>query len=260
MRDALRLVRSGGDDLSVAVKSAQLIRDIVFRLRAHIRENPFPNRQDEIRYFKFWAPRFFGRLFYYRKVSDILIHRLHASPDRLEAILRKEMETIEEFYYRHEELCKMYYLKDNSLDDRLFVRNVQENRMFDEVEIIMDSDFCVGSYLASRLYANLRLRDYLDQQLNKEGPEQVENKAPGLIFTDDKTNAGELIILFFLLKCFNNGKAQLKEIVQWFEINANIKVGNIHVIWQEIKRRKTGITKYLDRGRELIVNKAADED
>jgi hypothetical protein len=259
MRDALRLIHSDNDQLSAAVKSVQIVREIIIRLRAFTRDNPFPDQQDEIRYFKYWGPRFYGRLFYYRKICDLGIARMHNSPERLETLLKKELQTIEDFYYRHEQLCKMYYLKDNSLDERIFIRNASENHFFDEVEVLMDQDFCVGCYFASRLYANQKLRRYLKHQLEAKNP-LVTNDAPQLTWTDGKTDAGEIIIALYLSKSFNDGKAQLKEIVQWFEVRANIKVGNIHVLWQEIKRRKTGITKFLDRGRELLLNKAEDED
>jgi hypothetical protein len=258
MRDALRLIHSESDQLSVAVKSVQVVRDIIIRLRTHNRERPFPDRQEEIRYFKYWGPRFYGRLFYYRKICDLEIARIHTGPDRLETFLRKEMQTIEDFYYRHEELCKMYYLKDDSLDDRIFIRNASENHFFDEVEMLMDQDFCVGCYFASRLYANQKLRSYLKHQLEVKNP-IAGTDATQLTWTNGKTDAGEIILALYLSKSFNDGQAQLKEIVQWFEVHANIKV-NIHVLWQDIKRRKTGITKFLDRGRELLLNKAEDED
>lgn len=258
MRDALRLTHSDTDQLSVAVKSVEIVRDIIMRLCTHNRENPFPDREEEIRYFKYWGPRFFGRLFYYQKICDLEIARMHLTTDRLKSFLRNEIQTIEDFYYRHEELCKMYYLKDNSLDDRIFIRNAAENHFFDEVEILMDRDFCVGCYFVSKLFANQKLKRYLKHQLEEETA-SITTAAPQLTWTNGKTDAGEIILALYLSNSFNGGQAELKEIVQWFEVHANINV-NIHVLWQDIKRRKTGITKFLDKSRELLLNKAEDED
>lgn len=183
MRDALRLIHSESDRLTSAVKSAELVKKIIIRLRDYSRETPFPDRQEEIWYFKYCAPRFYGRLLYYRIVCDFEIARLHTLPDRMEALLTKEMQAIEDFYYRHEELCKMYYLKDTSLDNRLFIRNAAENHFFDEVEMLMDKDFCVGCYFASRLYANQKLRRYLKHQLESRNP-LITTDVPQLTSTD----------------------------------------------------------------------------
>ncbi len=259
MRDALRLIHSQNDQLSAAAKSVELVRDTIIQLRAHNNENPFPAQEDEIRFFKYWGPRFYGRLFYYNKVYDIEIARLYHTSEGFKLLLKDELQLIENFYYRHEELCKMYYLQDEALDNRLFIRNAAENHFFDEVEMLMDKDFCVGCYFASRLYANQKLRKHLDHQLEvKESP--APNDEPQLTWTNSKTDAGEIIIALFLSNSFNAGQVELKEIVQWFETHANIKIDNIHVLWQDIKRRKKGITKFLDKSRELLLNKAEEED
>ena len=258
MRDALRLTHSQYDQLSAAVKSIQLVKDIILRLRTYIRENPFPERKKEIRLLKYWEPRFYSRIFYYEAIAGIEIARLYSSTEGFEGLLKKEAKAIEDFYYRHEVFCKMYYLRDNSLNDRIFIRNAAENHFSDEVEKLMDTDFSVGSYLISRLYANQQIRRYLKHQFEVKKL-IVTTDAPQLTWTNGKTDAGEIILALYLSKSFNDGKAQLKEIVQWFEVHANIKV-NIHVLWQDIKRRKTGITKFLDRSRELLLNKAEDED
>src|ERR1700754_1214693 len=142
MRDALRIIHSESDRLTTAIKSAELVKKTIIRLATHNSENPFQDQQEEIWYFKYCAPRFYGRLLYYRKVCKFEIARMHTLPGHMEALLTKEMQTIEDFYYRHEELCKMYYLKNTSLDDRLFIRNAAENHFFDEIEMLMDKDFC----------------------------------------------------------------------------------------------------------------------
>ena len=260
MQDALRLVRSEKDQHKIAAKSVHLINDFIIRLRTYTRENPFPDQKQEIRYFKFYAPRFYGRLFYYLKVCEIATKRLHLSPERMETVLKAELAAIDEFYLKHEDFCKIYYLKNTRLDDRLFVRNQEENQKINEVEIIMGNDFSVGCYYAARLYSNLALRKYLKRELDRKELLDQQQKPSSLTWTDSKTDAGELIIALYLKRSFNGGKAQLKQIVEGFETAFNIKIGNISVLWQEIKRRKIAKTKFLDSARDLLNKKAEDEE
>jgi hypothetical protein len=255
MRDALRLIHSKNDRLSTAVNSAQLVREIIIRLQVHNKENPFPNREDEIRYFKYWGPRFYGRLFYYPKICDIEIARMHTTTDRFETFLKKEMQTIEDFYYRHEELCKMYYLKDTSLDDRIFIRNASENHFFDEVEKLMDQDFCVGCYFASRLYANQKLRRYLKHQLEAkkplvttESPQLTSidaNKETDLLLPDATFNIKNIDIveqmwgIYVSKSIYVNGKpATRKYIMKMLERFYGREVPNWEQLYQSITERK----------------------
>ena len=255
MRDALRLIHSKNDQLSAAVKSAQLVRDIIIRLHTHNKGNPYPNREEEIRYYKYWGPRFYGRLSYYRKICDIEIARMHTTTDRFESFLIKEMQTIEDFYYRHEELCKMYYLKDNSIDDRIFIRNASESHFFDEVEILMDQDFCVGCYFASRLYANQKLRRYLKHQLEVKNP-LVTTDAPQLVSSDARMeinpplpeatfNYNDIDIVeemrgkYLSKSIYVNGKpATRKQIMTMLERFYGRKIPNWEQLYQSITERK----------------------
>jgi len=254
MREELRLVHSGSDHLTTAVKAARLIKDYIRRLRDHIRDNSFTSRKEELDYFKYWAPRFYGRLLYYHKIIGIATERLHVGTVAFETYLKKQLAGLEDFYYLHEDFCKRFYLRDNILDDRIFVCNPAENQMLDEIEIVMASDFCLGSYYASKLYANLRLRRYLEHQLNLRPPPD----APRLTFEADKIFAGEIIFLLYTSKCFGNKK--LNEIAEWFQVHANTGTLHIHLLWQEMKRKKTSITKNIDQGVAAIRKKADDEN
>lgn len=257
MRDALRTTKQNYDTLTAAARSADIVTETIQKLRTYIRDVPFGSVKEEIRYFKHYAPRFYGRLFYYLAVSRLALKRLHTPVPAFRELLQEELRAIEKFYFRQEDLFKIYYLKDNSYDERLFLRSSSANPMSDPIEIVMASDFCIGCYYASQLFCNLHLRKYVERELIETDPARVPGPAPRLVFLDGKTDAGEVILLLWVSKSFGN--TPLKEIVEWFNATAGTKIENIHVIWQDLKRRKTGLVKYIQRGVELLQSKAEEE-
>ena len=57
----------------------------------------------------------------------------------------------------------------------------------------------------------------------------------------------ELIYGIHYSGSFNHGKADLKQIVRWFEAHLGLDLGQFYATWQEIARRKKSTTKYVDR-------------
>ena len=170
MRESLQLTHSGlahsgNDRITVAVRSIQVITAIIARLRGELAAHPFPGQKEEIDHFKKEAPLFYSRLFYFQKVLQVELHRLHTSRQEMETFLERERTAIDYFYHRHDDFCQLYHLDDTSIDHRLYIRNGAENPRLDEMEKIMDSDYCVGTYYAARLLANKGLRVYLEKQL-----------------------------------------------------------------------------------------------
>jgi len=256
MRQSLRLIQSESDHLAVAVKSIQLIKHIIGRLRDHIRNHPFADRQEEIHHFKKEAPLFYSRLFYFLKVLQTELHRLHTSQAEMVAFLERELSAIDEFYRFQEDFCKMYYLGDTRIDDRLYIRNEAENPRSDDVEITMDSDYCVGCYYAARLFANKSLKVYLEKQCKIIQSAPAEDAGPQIKWEAGTYALGEVILAAYVSEWF--GKARLKDIAAVFEKAARKRVGNINVIWQDMKRRKKEVAKNLLQAAEALNRKAAE--
>ena len=82
------------------------------------------------------------------------------------------------------------------------------------------------------------------------GPDDISLK-----WTFSKIGLIELIYALRELGVFNNGKAELKSIVQCFEQMFSIDLGNISSSFQEILERKKGYTNITDKLREVFLKK-----
>ena len=257
---SLDLISSESNRLTRSYKSSEAVQEACVRLRDFISTYQFADRKEEITYFKKHAPAFYGLLFYHAKEYRIEFEKEHRSREKLDALLVHELNVTEQFYEYHRDFYKYFYEQDSSMDDRLFIRDQAENTMRDEVEVLMGTNFCVGCYWAARIMANERLKAYLKVQLdslrNPVAPGSII--APDLKWTGSITDMVELIYALYLSGSFNNGKGTLKDIIKWFEIHLQVNLGKFYSTWQEIKRRKNLVTKFLDRCRSLV-QKAAEE-
>ena len=85
---ALLAAGSEKDTVSKYKLSAQLVNERILELRAYVKKHPLKTRAAEVRYFKDYAPRFYGRLFYFVKVCQLEVERQYAAKKRMEDYLR----------------------------------------------------------------------------------------------------------------------------------------------------------------------------
>jgi len=73
-----------------------------------------------------------------------------------------------------------------------------------------------------------------------------------LFWTGSKTDLIELLYALHSSKCINSGTADIKELAAHFEHFYNVDLGNYYHTFIEIRSRKTGRTKFLDRLSEML--------
>jgi hypothetical protein len=127
----------------------------------------------------------------------------------------------------------------------------------DEIDIVIDQDYCLGSYLVSWIQANTNYRQWLVKEmkiLNNPGQATGEKgvNSPELYWTASKTDLVEVINGMYLAGAFNNGKLDLKQVVEWFELHMDIDLGHFYNTFQQIARRKKERTKFLDLMKERL--------
>jgi len=260
LSNMLIVVSSEINILTRSYKSLQVVKHTLSRLVATIRQHHFPTIEAEIHYFKNLAPQFYSNLFYRLQEYRIEFEKEHASRQRVESLLLHELEATERFYEFHRYFYKYYYEGSTRMDDRIYIRNSEENGMMDEVEVIMGPDFSVGCYWTARLLANEQLKEYLKKELHLLRNPPTTGLLTGgartkLIWTDAPTDLAELGYALYHKGSFNGGKAPLKLIMGELESFFGADLGNYYGKGQEIKSRKITITKFLDEVTEIMQQK-----
>ena len=242
------------DGLPGLYRSTQYIKGVLKELKDHLRVHPFTDKTAEIHYFKAVAPPLYGRLFYYDKLYEAGLERAHAGQEPLRHYIELELAKIEQFHRRHDEFAHYYAVSETYMDDRVFIRDARENAMLDSVEVIMGDVFCVGCYWAAQIWANQKIRPYLQKMLHELDHPATTGQAT-LIWTDSPTDLVELLMALHEMKSFNHGKTTIKELADWVQFHWGIEIRYFHNTWQEISRRKKTLTKYLDAARDRLLQK-----
>lgn len=144
------------------------------------------------------------------------------------------------------------------LDDRLFSRaNVAHilSVEFTGIEMISYTTRTFGHIVAS-FKANDMLSAHILQvidALKDTGPTRPAQKNIGLIWTESKTGLIELAYALQSAGCFNDSKADLRQVVEVLQKAFNIDLGNYPRTFQEILARKTGYTNFIDKLRHHLL-------
>ena len=80
-----------------------------------------------------------------------------------------------------------------------------------------------------------------------------------ITWTRTKTDLVELIYAVCEADCFNFGKANLKQIVSYFENIFNVDLGNPYHTYIEIRERANR-TQFLNELKEILIRKMNDND
>jgi hypothetical protein len=115
----------------------------------------------------------------------------------------------------------------------------------------IDPDFSTGFDILVAIYlSNKKLVNFLNRKItaidNNRALPDVPADKPKISWTDSKAALIEVIYAFKAKGSFNHGKATLKDITDVFQKVFDVELSNPTRDFQELLRRKTGYSIYLD--------------
>ncbi|TXJ29000.1 MAG: hypothetical protein E6Q24_04805 [Chitinophagaceae bacterium] len=238
--------------ITQAQQSIRLCADSLDKLRDYIIQYTFKDQKEEIDFFKKIKPAIYGRLLYFYKIYDIET----AQPAGLgKEQLYKEVSRVMSFFKKHKFFYRYYRGEETYLDDKFFRRSTSampiQRRLFDSY---YHPNFCTShDNIFAEIIANELLIIYLEKpaqritsttQPHTITPTPIPSKK--LTWTDPKSALIEMAYAYKAKGSFNNGKATLKEIFEYLQWVFDIVLTNPSRDFQEILRRKSGYTIYID--------------
>lgn len=231
-----------------------LILASIDRLKEKLKAYQFSRENEEIYFFKELLPLFLSLHFYYREKFDLESIELLGTPQLRNGYFDRLFIRIEDFFKENGEFLKYYRSGKTNMDKYYFLRNssFQQEHM-DLITSLIDPSYCT---VYSIKVANILAYSKLDRDIRniflgeKDEGLPLTNKKTKLEWTDTKAGLVELIYSLKAKGAFNNGKASLKSITEYFENIFSIHPDNTSRSFQEILSRKTGYTKYIDKLRD----------
>lgn len=245
------------DQAAIAIKKIEYTRLII---EEKLKDYMFASKEDEINYFKYYYPKIFRVRYYYDSIVLIEKEKYSRCFTKLEEV---------EFY-------KNYINQINQLlDDEIILLNESNELSFKNrkknflrkhykwrrkyLRLAINENYVINSISIAigKKESRVDLIAYIEDKIKGLQDPQVKDK-PKLKWTASKALLMELIYALFLVGCFNDGKAELQEIVRFFSDALGIDLSNHTSIIQNIKSRKINKTVFIDKLREQLNIKLLD--
>jgi hypothetical protein len=237
----------------------KLVGDCIEEMKSYLATHPFKDVAAEVNYFKHTAPIFYHRYFYFTKLYNAALSCITSTKEVYANFIEKEEKAVEEFFIRYGEFCRYYYMGITSLDEQFFTRGVPANWILDEVAVLIDSNFSLGTYRLSWIKANEEYRRFLETEKMR-----LENRQPvtgvqwqGRTYSWEATDsdATELIYAFSRKKPVkvNGREADIKDYAIMFKDFFQKEIKNVYRTRVYNKRRKKDIAPFLSSLLQAVI-------
>ena len=249
--------------LGFAEEAVVICLNALQQLYQQILNYNFSGKHQEIHFFKTIKPKFYSRLIYYQHMFKIELDRPNGETKDIDSYLRKELKKLNRFFKEHKFFYQYYRSKADYLDEKFYVRNIPDKI----IQLYLtyaeaDPRFSTShDFIFARIQANDLLQVYLVREILslKDRTDTTNAKSvlvdKSLTWTESKTALIELIYGLQATGAFNNGKVDLKQLIDFFQTAFAIDLGNTSRTFQEILSRKTGYTNFIDKMHERLLQR-----
>jgi hypothetical protein len=257
LEDGLATIqREESNVIKLAARAIQLSSSMLQNLQETLAGYGFRDGE-EILFYKDIKPFFLSRLIYYNRLYELELGRSAAGVQAIEAYFQKELLRLSTIYEQHAFIYR--YLRSGAtyLDDRLFFHPRPDSAVAlygsqapPESGFPVCYDHAVAQLMAADLLQQyiLEMLDEVHQQVTGPG-----GAVPRVTWTDSKTALIELAYALQSSGVLNNGKIDLKDVIEHLQASFHINLGNYPRTFQEILSRKTGYTNFIDRLRDKLL-------
>jgi len=243
--------------LNFARRAILLCQQSLDSIRKSVQEQPPTSPAEDILYHKEIKPFFVGRILFYSRAFDIELARPTGGKKEIKRYFRNLLLQNREIFTEQHFIWQYLRSGQTFLDDRLFV-SYPADTPAPSIDLGTPSEFAFPlgfDRIVSRIRAAELLATHLEGQLEeliRPGLAGTQ-AAPRVTWTESKTGLIELAYALQSAGVLNNGKIDLKDIIDLLSTAFNIQLGNYPRTFQEILSRKTGYTTLIDKLRDKLL-------
>ena len=246
--------------IEVIVKSIENLKKLF------LKEN-FKNEQQEIDFFKNIKPKFTSKLIFYNIVYKIETKKPHGGEKVVKKYLNSELLKIKNYFDDNLDFYRYHRTGNCYLDFKYFVRGKYDIKLaLDSFYFESDKNFSTThDYKVAKILAHDLIQVYIEDKLlimeNKEPMEKSQlNHNLRLNWTGSKVALIELLYALHSEGVFNNGAADLKDIVEYFEHAFSIDLGQYRRVFLEIRARKSDNAKFINSLKDALQKRIENTD
>jgi ribosome-associated translation inhibitor RaiA len=268
LENQLNEISTNGEPLAEQYKASIILcKKAMAKLKSYISSYSFESVDDEIHFFKEVKPMFYSKYIYFISVYNFLMKRPTGAEDHLKEYINSELADLKRYFDHNAAFYQYYRSGSTQMDQVYFTRGGfdvhVELEKFEEDEVYSTSH----DYKLANIIANEKYQDFLNIELQKinnhdERPPEMSIELP-LTWTFSKTDLIELIYALVAAGAFNNGNAEIKSVVSFFQTVFHIDLGQYYHKYTDITKRKKDRTLLLDKLKLSLLRKIdqkLDED
>jgi hypothetical protein len=243
--------------LEQARRSIPITREALLKLEEWNQTYQFPDKFEQTRYLKEIKPIFYGLFLYFHRFYNMELNSPPGNRADQEEYVLSELQHLKAFYEKHKFFYQYIKSEATYLDDNLYI----PTKEFDLEQASLYDTYTYTAYptsldnLAASIYANDLLQEHLSKTLSILTSQQLVSHSPALIWTESRTALTELAYAFQSAGVFNDGKAELKDIIDFLQDVFSVNLGHYPRTFQEILSRKKGYTTFIDKLRERLLTR-----
>lgn len=255
------------DTLIRCEKAIEIIIKSIDKLKVIFLNENCKSQEQEIEFFKNIKPKFTSKLIYYNVIYKIEARLPNGGQRVMKIYIKNELDKIKDYFYNNHEFNKYRRTGSTYLDNKYYVRGAVDIKLaIDSFYFEADQNFATShDFKLAKIMAHDLLQVYLEDKLRAieykvlKETSQLSHNAK-LTWTASKVALIELLYALQSEGAFNNGRADLKEIMDQFERTFNIDLGQYRRTFLEIRTRKSDRTKYLNTLKIILKKRMDDSD
>lgn len=242
--------------------STNLVTETIFNVRSRVINEGFKSNGDEIFFFKKIKPKLFSHLLFFTGVLNLELQRPIALQEEEKKYLITELYKLQSFFDQNREFYNYYKRGDTIFDDQYFTSGKVSVVSSRSAPVLFDDPGFLSKHgiTVALIICNERLISYINKELGSLESGKKKIQESGLYWSGNKNSLVELIYALYLTDVFNNGKADIKEIKQFFERSFDINLGNIYRTFLEIQSRKENPVKFINELVTKLEDKIEESD
>lgn len=223
------------------------------------------SQEDEIFYFKNIKCRLLALIQYYILVQKIELRKPPRSRKKLKKYYLLKLYKIKK-NLRRNRCCYNYYKSNSTGLDHIFFKRPNKHYFVLAGDYIMEVDKYSTTgfiHVFSQIEAHKMLRHYLKKKIksfDQKGKPVLTEPASVLRWTTSKTDMIELIYGLHASGVFNNGRGEIKEIAEYFQIVFEIDLGQYNRYFLDIRNWKKNKTKFFDEAKQALIKRMNSTD
>ena len=256
------------DIIDNSLKMIKRLQGVLQELRKRLESYTFSSKEEEILFFKEQKPEFLSRFLFFNKIYQIEAKVPNGSDKVMSEYLNAELDSLTFFFDRNLDFYQYYRSKSTAFDEHYFLRGSEDIRLWSgSSQLDRDPNFSTGyDFKVAKILANEMLRIYLNKRMQNIGKEKdleetrMRYMKTTVRFTGKKVALIELGYALALSGDINNGRVEIKEMMDFLGAVFNIDLGDYYRAYITIKDRKKDRTIYLSTLIQELIKRMDEDD